>query len=102
MHEFYFLKFSVDRGINKKRTENCINEHSALLQKFSILFSVDTSINLKNITFISYHLILFHFNKESIILTLINAGFFPTFDVIEIHMRSQYSFSINAMINKFF
>ena len=64
MHEFYFLKFSVDRGINKKRTENCINEHSALLQKFSILFSVDTSINLKNIKFISYHLISFHFNKE--------------------------------------
>ena len=49
--------FSVDRGINQKRTENCINEHSALLQKFSVLFSIDTSINLKNIRFISYHLI---------------------------------------------
>ena len=41
--------FSVDRGINQKRTENCINARSALLQKFSVLFSVDTSINRKNI-----------------------------------------------------
>ena len=29
-------------------TENSINAQSALLQKFSILFSVDTSINRKN------------------------------------------------------
>ena len=32
----------------------------------------------------------FHFNK-SVILTLINAGLFQTFDVVEIHMTSQYS-----------
>ena len=32
-----------------KRTENCINAHSALLQKFCVLFLVDTSNNLKNI-----------------------------------------------------
>ena len=37
--------FLVDRGINQKRTENCINARSALLQKFSVLFLVDTSIN---------------------------------------------------------
>ena len=49
--------FSVDRGINQKRAENCINARSALLQKFSVLFSVDISINRKNIRFISYQLI---------------------------------------------
>ena len=49
--------FSVDRGINQKRTENCINARGALLQKFSVFFSVDTSIIRKNIRFISYHLI---------------------------------------------
>ena len=37
--------FSADPGINQKRTENCINVLCTLLQKFSILFSVDTSIN---------------------------------------------------------
>ena len=55
--------FSVDRGINQKRTENCINARSALLQKFSILFSVETSIIRKNIKFISYHLIFISFQQ---------------------------------------
>ena len=32
--------FSVDQGINQKKDKkNCINAHSTLLQKFSILFS---------------------------------------------------------------
>ena len=57
--------FSVDRGINQKRTENCINARSALLQKFSVLFSVDTSINRKNIKFISYHLIFNSFQQRN-------------------------------------
>ena len=36
--------FSVDRGINQERTEKCINALlRALMQKFSVLFSVDTS-----------------------------------------------------------
>ena len=52
-----FNIFSVDRGINQKRTENCTKARSALLQKFSVLFSVDTSSNRKNIRFISYDLI---------------------------------------------
>ena len=39
--------FSVDRGINQKRTENCINSRSALLQKFSVLYPVDTLFNRK-------------------------------------------------------
>ena len=39
--------FSVDPGINQKRKENCINVRSALFQTFSILFSVDTSIDRK-------------------------------------------------------
>ena len=30
--------FSFDRGINQKRTENCINAHSALLAKFPFFF----------------------------------------------------------------
>ena len=33
--------------------------------------------------------------KQSIIQTLLNAGLFPTFDVIEIHMTSQKSFSVD-------
>ena len=56
--------FLVDRGINQKRMENCINTLSALLQKFSVLFSVDTSINRKNIRLISYHLIFIAFQQR--------------------------------------
>ena len=86
--------FSVDRGINQKRTENCINALSALLQKFSVLFSVDTSINRKNIRF---YFLSFNFStKKSVILTLISTGLFQTFDVGEIHITSQYSFSVDA------
>ena len=48
-----------------KRTENCINTHSALLQKFCVLFLVDTSINRKNIRFISYHLIFISFQQRN-------------------------------------
>ena len=55
--------FSVDRGINLKRTENC----SALLQKFSVLFSVDTSINRNDIRFTSYHLIFFSFQQRNLL-----------------------------------
>ena len=57
--------FSVDRGINQKRTENCINARSALLLMFSILSPVDTSINGKNIRFISYHLIFNAFRDSN-------------------------------------
>ena len=35
-HESNF--FTVDQGINQKRTENCINARSAVLQTFSVLF----------------------------------------------------------------
>ena len=58
-----FNIFSVDRGF--KRRENCINARSALLQKFSVLFSVDISINRKNIRFISYHLIFISFQQRN-------------------------------------
>ena len=85
--------FSDDRGINQKRTENCINARSALMQKFSVLFSglfsVDTSINRENIRFISYHLIFIsisfhcknHFNfltnqNKRYAITLINIKWF--------------------------
>ena len=82
--------FSVDRCINQKRTENCINARSAFLQKFSVLFSVDTSINRKKyqIDFLSFN---FHClsTKKTIILTLLNVGLFPKFDVIKIHVMSQ-------------
>ena len=42
----------------------------------------------------------FHFisTKKSIILTVINAGLFPTV-VVEIHMTSLYSFSVDAKFN---
>ena len=95
--------FSDDRGINQKRTENCINARSALLHKFSVLFFgwfLDQPRKYK-IYFLSFN---FHFisTKKSVILTLINAGLFPTFDVVEIHMTSQYSFSVDAKITSIF
>ena len=37
--------FSVDRGINQIRMENCINTGSALFQEFSSPLLIDTSIN---------------------------------------------------------
>ena len=40
--------------------------------------------------------------KKSIILTLINARLFPTFDIVEIHMTSQNSFSVDAKITSIF
>ena len=46
-----------------------------LLQKFSVLFSVDTSINRKNIRFISYQLIFISFQQRNRSFLLIN-GFF--------------------------
>ena len=58
--------FSVDGGINQKRTENCINACSALLQMFSVLFTVDTLINWKYIRLISYHLIFIAFQETKI------------------------------------
>ena len=69
--------FPVDPGINQKRMENCINAPSALLQKFSILFSVDTWINWKNIIF---HCL---WTQRTIILSLLNAGLSLTFIVVE-------------------
>ena len=80
--------------------------HSVLLQKFFVLFSVDTctSINRKNeIYFISFN---FHFisesTKKSIILILLITGLFPTFDVVEIqYMTSRYCFLVDAKITNF-
>ena len=89
--EMNLFLFSADRGINQKRTENCINGRNALLRKFSVLFSVDTSINRKNIRIISYHLNLIAFQEEKQPY-LNHAEIFPTFNVVEIHMTSQSSF----------
>ena len=50
--------------INQKRSENCIIALSALLQKFSVLFWVDTLINRKNIRFISYYFISISIKKR--------------------------------------
>ena len=46
----------------------------------------------------------FHFisTKKSVILTLINAGLFQTFDVVEIHVTSQYSFRLMQESPQFF
>ena len=49
MNQIFFRLIEVS---TKKRTGKCINARSALLQKFSVLFSVDTSINRKNIRYI--------------------------------------------------
>ena len=56
-------------------------------------FLVDTSINRKNIRFISY--LYFHCipREKKSILTLLNAGLFQTFDIVEINMTSQLSLS---------
>ena len=45
--------------------KNCINARNALLQKFSVFFSGNTSINRKNIRFISYYLIFISFQKRN-------------------------------------
>ena len=54
MFKKWIWYFSVDRGINQTRTENCISAHSSLLQKFSVLFpvAIDTSINQKKDLFL--------------------------------------------------
>ena len=53
------------------------------------------------IYFLSFN---FHFisTKKSVFLTLINAGLFQSFDVVEIHMTSQYSFPVDAKITSIF
>ena len=75
IYEINLIFFSVERGINQKRAENCINARSALLQTFSVLFSVDSSFKRKNIRFISYHLI-FNGSQDSkhSYKPLLNAG----------------------------
>ena len=72
------------------------------MQKFSVLFSVDTSINRKNISYFLSFNFYFISTKKSIIITLINAGLLPTFDVVEIHLTSQYSLSVDAKITSSF
>ena len=71
--------------------------------KFSVLFLVDTSINRKKKLdlFLSLN---FHFisTKKSVILTLINAGFFLIVGVLEIHMTLQYSFLVDVKSPQFF
>ena len=47
-----------------------------------------------------------HFNKEidhsNSYTSHVNPGLFPTFDIVEIHMRSQYSSSVDAKITSIF
>ena len=62
MNQIFFRLIEVS---TKKKLENSINARSALLQKFSVHFSVDTSINRKNIRTISYHLIFISFQQRN-------------------------------------
>ena len=103
----HYLHKSADYSIIyaalfKKWTESCINARSALLQKFSVLFSVDTSINRKNIRFIFHHLISFHFNKKIDDCNSYKRRIILTLDFVEKHMTSQLSFSVDAKINSSF
>ena len=69
-----------------------------MLQKISVLFSVDTSINRKNIKFISYHLILMfdasQYSKNLYKPPLKRRIILKTFKVVDIHMTSQKSFRL--------
>ena len=65
--------FFVYRGINKKGLIIASRRVAHCCKCFPFFFSIDTSINFKNIRFISYHLIFssnfrgffsVHFNKE--------------------------------------
>ena len=105
----HYLHKSADYSIIyaalfKKWTESCINARSALLlQKFSVLFSVDTSINRKNIRFTSHHLIFISFQQKKIDhCQSYKRRIISTFDFVEKHMTSQYSFSVDAKINSSF
>ena len=69
--------FSVDRGINQKRMENCIN---ALIR------------------FISYHLISLHFNKENY-----HSNLFKKQDYFKLwHGRDTYDVTIKFKITSIF
>ena len=86
MNLMIFLLIEV--STNKKRTENCINERCALLQTFSVLFSVDTLINRRNIRFFSYHLV-FNAVQDS------EHSYKP---LLKLHGVSQQFFSMNMSI----
>ena len=49
--------FSVDRGINRKKNGKRLQQCATRIDAVFRPFLVDTSINRKNIRFISYHLI---------------------------------------------
>ena len=53
-------------------------------------FSVDTSIHRKNIRFISCYLIFFAFNIEN----FFKAGYFTTFNVVDIHATVRWLYNI--------
>ena len=78
--------FSVDRGINQKRTENYINGSSALLQKFFIFFRLIPRSTEKLLHL--FLIILMHFKKANIHLILFNAGLYQTWNATSIHMTS--------------
>ena len=81
--------FSVDRGTNNKGGKTASMRVAHCCRCFQFFFSVDTSINQKNIRFISYHLIFTSFRDSKLSCKpLLNNIFFSTFKVVEIHMTS--------------
>ena len=56
--------FSVDRGINRKKDGKLLQQCATRIDAVFCPYLVDTSINRKNIRFISYHLI---FNASQVI-----------------------------------
>ena len=88
--------------LSAKKDGNCINAHSALLQTFSDLFSVDNSINRKNIRFISYLIFNAFRDSEHLCKPLINNGLFLTFKVVERYIKSQLSLKLMPKSPQFF
>ena len=63
-------------------------------------FLVDTSINRKNIILICYHLIFIAFQQKTIILTLLNAGFFSCKNHLNFLTNQNKRYAIILINNK--
>ena len=79
-----------------------MNSVAHCCKRFPLFFRSILRSTEKIIYFLSFHFFYFISTKKSVILTLINAGLFQTFDVVEKHMTTQYSFSFDANITFIF
>ena len=87
--------FSIDGDINQKRMDSCINSHSALLQKFSVIFSVDTLINQKYLIYsLSFN---FHWISRRQIFSFIKFQIFKA-EIMHMMLQSIFITCLNNLI----